>query len=206
LGLSICVYNIGNGVVSLLDYNEHYVVTFPNGYGRSILTVPWIELGGTTSITCPETGYYCNVDFLTKPFYGNKKHKINAEVFAPNEKKSFVTITGEWNGVMEAKWADRDSEEFIDVAKMKIVKKQVRPISQQNDNESRKLWREVTAGLKFNNIDKATHAKQELEQKQRDEAKIRKETNVEWETKLFTKTSDDNWTYNTPLVKRLQKT
>lgn len=42
--------------MSVLDYDEEYYLTFPNGYGRSILTVPWIELGGTVQITCPKTG------------------------------------------------------------------------------------------------------------------------------------------------------
>lgn len=58
-------------------------------------------------IECQKTGYYCNIEFLTKPFYGNKKHKITADVFGPEEKKPFLNITGEWNGVMEAKWLDK---------------------------------------------------------------------------------------------------
>lgn len=73
---------------------------------RSILTVPWIELGGTVTVTCAKSGYSANIEFLTKPFYGGKKNRVSAEVFAPMEKKSFVTIQGEWNGAMEAKWAD----------------------------------------------------------------------------------------------------
>lgn len=65
LGLSVCVYNIGQGIVSVLDYDEEYYLTFPNGYGRSILTVPWIELGGTVQITCPKTGNnYTNTNYL----------------------------------------------------------------------------------------------------------------------------------------------
>ncbi|XP_008195979.1 oxysterol-binding protein-related protein 9 isoform X2 [Tribolium castaneum] len=206
LGLSVCVYNIGQGIVSVLDYDEEYVVTFPNGYGRSILTVPWIELGGTVTITCQKTGYYCNIEFLTKPFYGNKKHKINADVFGPDDKKPFLSINGEWNGVMEAKWSDKDAEQFIDVNALEIIKKKVKPISQQEINESRRLWKEVTAGLKFNDIDKATTAKQTLEQKQRDEAKDRKEAGIEWRTKLFHKCSEDGWMYAKPLRQRLQKT
>lgn len=58
------------------------------------------------TIACPKTGYNCNIEFLTKPFYGNKKHKITADIFGPDDKKAFVSITGEWNGVMEAKWTD----------------------------------------------------------------------------------------------------
>lgn len=34
LGLSIGVHMIGQAVISLLDHEEDYVITFPNGYGR----------------------------------------------------------------------------------------------------------------------------------------------------------------------------
>lgn len=51
--------------------------TFPV---RSILTVPWIELGGTVEIRCPQTGYHATIEFLTKPFYGGKRNKVTAEV------------------------------------------------------------------------------------------------------------------------------
>uniref|UniRef100_A0A672K8U2 Oxysterol-binding protein n=1 Tax=Sinocyclocheilus grahami TaxID=75366 RepID=A0A672K8U2_SINGR len=105
LGMSIGVHNIGQGCVSCLEYDEHYILTFPNGYGRSILTVPWVELGGECNISCSKSGYSANIVFHTKPFYGGKKHRITAEIFAPNDKKSFYSIEGEWNGVMYSKWA-----------------------------------------------------------------------------------------------------
>ena len=73
---------------------------------RSILTVPWVELGGSVSITCAKTGYSASVEFQTKPFYGGRKNRILAEVYQPLDKKAFVTITGEWNGAMVAKWID----------------------------------------------------------------------------------------------------
>jgi hypothetical protein len=58
------------------------------------------------TIACAKTGYSANVEFLTKPFYGGKKNRITTEVFQPNDKKPFLSIIGEWNGRMEAKWAD----------------------------------------------------------------------------------------------------
>ncbi len=66
LGLSIGVHMIGQAVITLLNYEEDYTVTFPNGYGRSILTVPWVELGGKTQINCAKTGFYANMEFHTK--------------------------------------------------------------------------------------------------------------------------------------------
>ncbi|XP_049964707.1 oxysterol-binding protein-related protein 9 isoform X5 [Schistocerca serialis cubense] len=205
LGLSIGVHNIGQGCISVLEYDEEYIVTFPNGYGRSILTVPWIELGGSVTITCAKTGYSANIEFHTKPFYGGKKNRITAEAFQPGDKKPFLTVSGEWNGCMEAKWADGKTEVFVDVNRIDITKKRVRPIAEQSDNESRRLWKEVTAGLRLKDIERATNAKYELEQKQRDEAKERKEKDLTWETKLFQEVGE-NWVYKNPLVKRLQAT
>ncbi|XP_067632976.1 oxysterol-binding protein-related protein 9 isoform X2 [Eurosta solidaginis] len=185
LGLSIGVHNIGEGIVTLVNHSEEYVVTFPNGYGRSILTVPWIELGGTVQIRSPQTGYHATIEFLTKPFYGGKRNKVTAEIYAPNERKPFVSIAGEWSGLMEAKWHDKNKTEvFVDVNRIPIFKKQVRPIVEQEEYESRRVWKEVTAGLKFNDIEKATNAKCAVEQIQRDEAKNRKDTDTQWEQKV----------------------
>lgn len=47
---------------------------------RSILTVPWIELGGECSISCSKTGYNASIVFHTKPFYGGKKHRVTADI------------------------------------------------------------------------------------------------------------------------------
>ncbi|RXG50882.1 Oxysterol-binding protein-related protein 9 [Armadillidium vulgare] len=199
LGLSVCVNNIGQGCVSLLDLDEEYILNFPSGYGRSILTVPWVELGGTCQITCSKTGYSATVEFLTKPFYGGKKHRISAEAWSPGEKKPFLVVEGEWNGNMIAKWNDgmtenkpeykhkslevraflsvvgewrnninrhiknegwidsrlrlkelnkKRTEGFIDTLSLPIIKKCVKPVTDQEENESRFLWKEVTAGLK----------------------------------------------------------
>ena len=41
LGLSIGVHMIGKAVLSLIEFEEEYILTFPSAYGRSILT-GWI--------------------------------------------------------------------------------------------------------------------------------------------------------------------
>ncbi|XP_078656731.1 oxysterol-binding protein-related protein 9-like isoform X5 [Branchiostoma floridae x Branchiostoma belcheri] len=203
LGLSIGVHNIGQGCVWVRKYDEEYIVTFPNGYGRSILTIPWMELGGKVTITCAKSGYSCNIDFLTKPFYGGSKHKIKAEVMGPSEKKPFCVIEGEWNGVMYAKWATGQEEVFVDTKKMKIMRKKVQKLEDQGEYESRKLWKRVTDSLSSRNIDQATEAKQFLEERQRREARERKEAGVKWETKLFHE-DGEQWIYDNPLQKRLE--
>ncbi|XP_054458483.1 oxysterol-binding protein-related protein 9 isoform X1 [Anoplopoma fimbria] len=201
LGMSIGVHNIGQGCVSCLEHDEHYILTFPNGYGRSILTVPWVELGGECNISCSKSGYSANIVFHTKPFYGGKKHRITAEIFAPNDKKSFCSIEGEWNGVMYAKWATGENTVFIDTRRIGIIKKKVRKLEDQLDYESRRLWRDVTLNLKQKDIDAATDAKHRLEEKQRAEARERKENEQQWETRLFHE-DGECWVYDEPLLKR----
>ncbi|KAG7487797.1 hypothetical protein MATL_G00027290 [Megalops atlanticus] len=201
LGMSIGVHNIGQGCVTCLEHDEHYILTFPNGYGRSILTVPWVELGGECNISCSKSGYSANIVFHTKPFYGGKKHRITAEIFAPNDKKSFCSIEGEWNGVMYAKWASGENSLFIDTKKMGIIKKKVRKLEDQLEYESRRLWKDVTTNLKLKDIDAATEAKHRLEEKQRAEARERKEKEMQWETRLFHE-DGECWVYDEPLLKR----
>ncbi|XP_008941264.1 PREDICTED: oxysterol-binding protein-related protein 9 isoform X2 [Merops nubicus] len=202
LGMSIGVHNIGQGCVTCLDYDEHYILTFPNGYGRSILTVPWIELGGECSINCSKTGYNASIVFHTKPFYGGKKHRITAEIFSPNDKKPFCSIEGEWNGVMYAKYTTGENTIFIDTKKMPTIKKKVRKLEDQDDFESRCLWKDVTYNLKIRDIDAATAAKHALEERQRAEARARKENETSWETRLFHE-DGECWVYDEPLLKRL---
>ncbi|XP_078187848.1 oxysterol-binding protein-related protein 9 isoform X7 [Callithrix jacchus] len=155
LGMSIGVHNIGQGCVSCLDYDEHYILTFPNGYGSS-----------------------------------------------PNDKKSFCSIEGEWNGVMYAKYATGENTVFVDTKKLPIIKKKVRKLEDQNEYESRSLWKDVTFNLKIRDIEAATEAKHRLEERQRAEARERKEKEIQWETRLFHE-DGECWVYDEPLLKRL---
>ncbi|KAG7301726.1 hypothetical protein JYU34_014713 [Plutella xylostella] len=202
LGLSIGVHNIGKGVVTLLDLGEQYTLTFPNGYGRSILTVPWIELGGTVTIECAQTGHKANIEFITKPFYGGKKHRVTCEVFA-GDKKPYYTAQGEWNTRMDGRWTESGRTDVLfDVSTMKPRRKRVAPISQQSATESRRVWRHVTCALRSCDCDAATAAKRKVEQAQRDAVKQRESGNDKWQQQLFSAREDEGWRYNTPLSER----
>jgi len=204
LGMSVAVHNIGEGRVSLLSTGEDYVVTFPSAYGRSILTTPWVELGGKCDISCPQTGYRAEVEFKCKQFWGTEQNKVVAEVFPPVgvSKKSLLKVEGEWNGKMVAKWNSGKTETFLDMSTMPTVPKVVKSVAEQEKFESRRLWREVTQGLKFNNIEQATNAKCGLEQKQREEAKERKEKGEKWDNRLFLPIGE-NWHFKEPLGNRI---
>lgn len=157
-------------------------------------------MGGQVSITCAKSGYQANIDFLTKPFYGGKKHQIQGSILGP-DKKVLNTLDGDWNGTMFIR-TGKKTEILINTNAMNVLKKELRAIYEQNESESRKLWREVTYYLRKKQIDQATSAKQLIEQKQRDGVKFRKERNLKWKTKNFHE-QGEHWIYIKPLTKRL---
>lgn len=204
LGMSVAVHNIGQGKLTLLDHNEEYVVSFPSGFARSILTVPWVELGGKISINCPQTNYTAQIEFKCKQFFSSDVNKVTAEVCGPGQKKPFLKVDGEWNGKMMAKWTNSGrTEVFVDINQMTISDKLCKKVNEQLRYESRRLWRDVTYGLKSNDIEAATAGKFALEQRQREEAAQRKEAGVKWDTKLFHQIGE-NWFFNEPLPKRIR--
>ena len=84
-----------------------------------------------------------------------------------------MTLSGEWNGIMLAKWTNGNREVFVDTKAMKTLKKKVKPIAEQESYESRRLWKDVTAALKMQDVQSATNAKFAIEQCQRDLVKQR---------------------------------
>ena len=90
--LSLQVHNVGEGKISVLDHGEDYVLTFPSAYGNSIMTTPWVELGGGCKITCPQSGYSANIEFKHKPFWGAEYNKVTAEIMPPGGKKNIVKV------------------------------------------------------------------------------------------------------------------
>lgn len=180
LGLSLGVHNVGQIHLHLLDYGEEYTATLPNGYARSILTVPWLELGGKCQIRCAQTGFGADVEFHCKPFYGGKKHRVTADIFHVSDKKPFMRLEGEWNGVMYVKHLNGDQEVFIDTLTIPTFKKKLKKLSAQDPGESRRRWHAVTEALWKKDVDTATEAKHELEEKQRADKKERQRLGVEW--------------------------
>ncbi|KAM6904277.1 oxysterol-binding protein-related protein 10-like [Lycodopsis pacificus] len=199
MGMSIGVSMVGEGVLRLLEHDEEYVFTLPCAYARSILTVPWVELGGKVSINCAKSGYSATVTFHTKPFYGGKVHRVTAEVKHNPTNTIVCKAQGEWNGTLEFTYSSGEIK-VIDTTKLPVTRKKLRPVEKQGRTESRRLWQHVTKSLKEGNIDEATEHKHRLEERQRGEERQRAADNEPWTPKYFTK-EGDSWIYNSPLWK-----
>ncbi|KAK2910724.1 hypothetical protein Q8A73_008439 [Channa argus] len=199
LGMSVGVSMVGEGVLYLLEHDEEYVFTLPCAYARSILTVPWVELGGKVTINCAKSGYSATVTFHTKPFYGGKVHRVTAEVKHNQTGNIVCKAQGEWNGVLEFSYSNGENK-VIDTSKLPVIKKKIRPVEKQDQYESRHLWQLVTASLKAGNMDAATEHKHCLEERQRSEGKQRAVTKTPWKPKYFIK-EGEGWVYYNPLWK-----
>ncbi|KAL8165435.1 UNVERIFIED_CONTAM: Oxysterol-binding protein- protein 10 [Gekko kuhli] len=187
------------GVLYLLEHGEEYVFTLPSAYARSILTIPWVELGGKVNIHCAKSGYSAAVTFHTKPFYGGKVHRVTAEVKHNPTNTIVCKAQGEWNGTLEFIYNNGETK-IIDTTKLPVIRKKIRPVAKQGPFESRHLWQHVTSALKADNIGLATEHKHLLEERQRAEERQREVSNTPWKPKYFIK-EGDGWLYFDPLWK-----
>ncbi|KFO27277.1 Oxysterol-binding protein-related protein 10 [Fukomys damarensis] len=199
MGMSVGVSMIGEGVLKLLEHGEEYVFTLPSAYARSILTIPWVELGGKVSINCAKTGYSATVIFHTKPFYGGKVHRVTAEVKHNPTNTIVCKAHGEWNGILEFTYSNGETK-VIDTTTLPVYPKRIRPLEKQGPMESRNLWQEVTRYLHLGDIDAATEQKRQLEEKQRIEERKRDSLCTAWRPKYFIQ-EGDGWVYFNPLWK-----
>ncbi|KAL7670534.1 hypothetical protein ACOME3_005469 [Neoechinorhynchus agilis] len=215
LGMSVSVHMVGLTRLRLLQYGEEYIMTFPSAYGRSIFSIPWFELGGKVYIECKQTGYRSDIDFQTKPFYGGKKNRVLGTI--SHDRRTLYTIDGEWNDRIYIRKMAPDSQNmpqdiFFDVKTSVMIPKRIKSIKDQDENESRRLWKDVTYFLCTNHLDKATEAKRKLEDRQRKEAAERLESSELWKPRHFSHcaryvvdgVAQTGWTYCRPLSKRLR--
>ena len=76
-------------------------------------------------------------------------------------------------------------ELLFDATHAKHTPPLVRPLADQSERESQKLWYSTVQGLNARNHEVATTEKTKIEDQQREEAAKRAEGNVEWHPKLF---------------------
>uniref|UniRef100_H2YL60 Oxysterol-binding protein n=1 Tax=Ciona savignyi TaxID=51511 RepID=H2YL60_CIOSA len=165
MNMSVGVVNIGEGVLTLPQYNETYVMTYPSAYARSILTVPWTELGGRCTITCQSSNLTAAIMFHTKTMYGGLPHRVTAEV-KDGEGNVTCRVQGQWNVELNFTYYKVAVEE-ITGDMLVATPKRVQPLHLQCPIESRALWKKVTQSLRDGDIAMATKHKSKIEDDQR---------------------------------------
>lgn len=97
-----------------------------------------------------------------------------------------ATFEGTWRGrVTWKRKGEKDPRLLIDLDEIEPLPKTVRPLSSQEDMESRKIWQPVTKAILDKEYSAATKHKQVIEQRQRDEAAERKRVGKSFTPRFF---------------------
>lgn len=193
LGNSSAALMNGWGHVQLGNRDdETYIMNQPNVYCRGILFGKLrYELGDQMVIKCPKTGYEANIEFKTKGFISGTYDAIEGTIKNTNTDESLYSITGKWNEVMDIKnLATGKKEVLFDTATTRLFEPKTRPIEEQLEYESRRLWAPTIKALGKRDHELATNEKAKVEGEQRVKAKKRLEDGVEFHPKLFRPVTD----------------
>ncbi|ORY06584.1 Oxysterol-binding protein [Basidiobolus meristosporus CBS 931.73] len=186
-GTTIQVIQTGRVTLRLTKNDEVYVVTYPDLYIRSLFTgSPFLELIGTTTIEC-SNGLVTEFEFLGKPWFGGKYHKFTGNIYNKEAPENILyTIAGRWMADSTiTNNATNKSETFFDATAAPPAERQVAPLEEQKDNESRKVWSKVTESLQKQDYVAANTFKSDIENAQRALRKERADSGEEWKQQLF---------------------
>ena len=117
------------------------------------------------------------------------------KIFRKSTRTLLKIITGKWcDKLYIADPSDPEKKElFLDVENEPICQKIVSNEKDQDHLESRKLWAELTKYLKRRDYNSASTAKTNVENAQRQLARLRTESGISWHPKFFTYQNDGFW-------------
>jgi len=163
------------------------ILTQPNMYARGILFGKMkYELGDHSYVRCPETGFSADLEFKTKGWVGGTYNAIGGTIKNDKTGETLYELSGLWSGEMFIKDVKTGQKKSLfDATHAKHSAPRTRPIEEQDERESQRLWLDTVKAVHVRDHEKATIEKAKIEDMQREEAKRREEFGVEWMPKLF---------------------
>ena len=180
---------------------EEYQITHPtasiNGLLRGSL---WVAICDNLYVTCrggksdkdgdDGTRLRAIVEYKDESWITKAKYALEGVIYAyglnddPQEyttakqvpqDKVLATFEGSWKGKITYKRkGDKESRLLLNVNDIDAFPKAVRPLSAQDEMESRRIWEPVTNAILTKKYSEATKHKQDIEQRQRNVAAERK--------------------------------
>lgn len=186
LGNSAAALMEGVGELHFEDHHEVYRVTQPNTYARGVLLGNLkLEIGDHAIVECPDSGMHATIEFKVKGWVSGTYHAIGG-IIKNKQNEELYELSGKWNEVMYIKdLRTGEKTVFFDTAKDHPMPPKVRPLEEQGEYESRRLWRPTIIALGQRNHEVATDEKYKVEQEQREFAKAREDAGQQFQPKLF---------------------
>ncbi|KAF7340192.1 hypothetical protein MVEN_01937800 [Mycena venus] len=181
-------------ILKLGSAHLEYVITMPNMYARGILFGKMVqELGDTCAAKNEKNGMVADLEFKTKGFFSGTYNAISGRV--RHNSTDVGEVSGRWSHVMEFKSTKSGKKHVLfDAIKDgdKIVDKQVPPEDQQEPNESRRLWRDLTKAIIAKDMEAATTSKTAVEDAQREQRRKLEESGAKHVPRFF-ELRDGQW-------------
>jgi len=185
LGNSVGSFMEGIAVLRLLNHKERYFVTQPNMYARGILFGKMkYELGDHAVVRCPESGLEASIEFKVKGWVSGTYNAIGGHISNASGKHLYE-LSGFWNSEMFIKDLSTGKKELLfDAGTSKPSPIVTRPLEEQGERESQRLWDVTIKAIKRADQRTATDDKSRIEEEQRKEAAERG-GDENWRPRLF---------------------
>lgn len=172
-------------------------------YARGILFGKMkYELGDHSYVRCPETGLTADIEFKTKGWVSGTYNAIGGTIRNEITGEILYELSGLWSeemfikdlrvslagasGIITLTMEQTGHKEmFFNAMKAKPSAPTSRPLEEQDERESQKLWAKTAQAVKDRNHELATEEKTKIEEIQREEAAKRANDGVEWHPRLF---------------------
>jgi len=185
---TINVKQVGHALLHLDAYNEDYFITLPSLHIEGLITgSPYVELNGCTYIHST-SGYTARIDYSGKGWVSGKKNTFSAVLYPEGKDKDVLfKVDGQWSDVWHTKEGGK-SKSIIETFDPKVTKTTpliVAPIEQQDDFETRRVWKKVSDAIIKSDLDRASAEKTIIEVRQREMRKQEKDEGREWPRAFF---------------------
>ncbi|KAJ1719887.1 hypothetical protein LPJ53_005422 [Coemansia erecta] len=200
-GIFITLQNRGNEMYQCIHPMANIV-----GWLRGSIKVQFAE---SSYIVCEKSGLAALVEFKEERWFGKNKENVSGKVFRydavqygeqiaqwklkdiPKSCAVVATFGGDWDRRVAVRRTDGSCAErtLVDLTGLEVVDKTVRPVDEQGEMESRRIWGPVAAKMLQGKYGEATRLKRGIEEGQRALAAARKERGEEFAPALFKKES-----------------
>ncbi|KAJ2703294.1 hypothetical protein H4218_000376 [Coemansia sp. IMI 209128] len=190
--------------------NETYVCTHPTGnivgWLRGSLKVQCVE---TSYIVCAKTKLATIVEFKEERWFGKNKDNVSGRVFRydpetqaeliptwrlkdiPKSCQTVASFSGNWDRLVTVQREDgpgssaEAARTLIDMSSLQVADKIVKPLDQQGEMESRRVWDPVASKMLQGKYGEATKLKRVVEDTQREKTAARNDRGEEFVPALF---------------------
>ena len=166
---NVNIRQTGHAIVHIDQYDEHYLVPFPDATVRGFFSgALYPELSGTYHITS-STGYVSEITFSGKGFFSGVRNTFDAKTYRLDDKAKtpIYRARGQWSDKFVIQDCKTLSVEECDVNAVVVPPIELPEVDLQDPWESRRAWKGVIEGLRNGDLQGASAAKSQLENAQR---------------------------------------